>query len=139
MRAFAVILYCSCLCGGAPAAASACEAAALSSDARFAFPRIAAKHPHLRAVVRNAFEYLAPGRGTIDAASGYPVEGWNQDPSQGLFLRSFTQLTAIGAWIDLLANIAVGDADNPYVSRSRRSRNCRGRCTACGTTSTIPG
>ncbi len=71
------------------------------------------------AVVRNAFEYLAPGRGTIDAASGYPVEGWNQDPSQGLFLRSFTQLTAIGAWIDLLANIAVGNADNPYVSRKQ--------------------
>ena len=42
-----------------------------------------------------------------------------QAPRQGLFLRSFTQLTGIGTWIDLLANIAAGQADNPYISRSQ--------------------
>jgi hypothetical protein len=49
--------------------------------------------------------------------SGYPAEGWNQEPANALFLRDFTQLTAIGAWIELLANIAAGRADNPYLSR----------------------
>ena len=29
----------------------------------------------MRALVANAFQYVATGRGTIDAASGYPVEG----------------------------------------------------------------
>ena len=52
----------------------------------------------------------------IDAASGYPFEGWNQDPGRGLYLRSFTQLTAIGQCMELLANIVAGNADTPYLS-----------------------
>src|SRR5262249_62313926 len=52
----------------------------------------------------------------IDAASGYPVEGWNQDPGRGLYLRSFTQLTAIGQGMELLANIAAGLAETPSLS-----------------------
>ncbi len=60
---------------------------------------------------------MRPQTGIIDPASGYPYEGWNQEPEKGLYLRSFTQLTAIGSWIELLANIAAGYADNPYLSR----------------------
>src|SRR5262245_49675184 len=54
-----------------------------------------------------------------DPVSGYPFEGWNQDPKQGLFLRSFTQLTAIGLWMELLANVAAGHADNPFLTRDK--------------------
>ena len=46
--------------------------------------------------------YVAPENRMIDPASGYPFEGWNQDPARGLFLRSFTQLTAIGQCMELL-------------------------------------
>jgi hypothetical protein len=54
-----------------------------------------------------------------DLASGYPFEGWNQDPKQGLFLRSFTQLTAVGLWMELLANVAAGRADTPFLPREK--------------------
>ena len=115
--AAATLLYSVCSWDGAHGTACAGETAAATDDSRFAFPGIAKEHPHMRMLVANAFQYVAPGRGTIDAASSYPVEGWNHDPPQGLFLRSFTQLTAIGTWVDLLANIAAGQADNPYISR----------------------
>ncbi len=75
------------------------------------------KHEHMRALIENAMGYINPKHGLFDEASGYPVEGWNHDPSKGLFLRSFTQLTSIGEWTELLANIAAGYADNPYISR----------------------
>ncbi|MEI6788803.1 MAG: hypothetical protein WCL49_10030 [bacterium] len=75
------------------------------------------KHVHMQALIENAMGYINPKHGLFDKASGYPVEGWNNDPSKGLFLRSFTQLTAIGEWMELLATVAAGDADNPYVSR----------------------
>ncbi|MGE5840149.1 MAG: hypothetical protein ACM34H_09455, partial [Deltaproteobacteria bacterium] len=55
--------------------------------------------------------------------SGYPAEGWNQEPQNGLFLRSFTQLTAIGTWVELLSNIVAGYADNPYLSREAALTN----------------
>ena len=63
--------------------------------------------------------YLAPANKMIDPASGYPFEGWNHDPKQGLFLRSFTQLTAIGLYMELLANIVAGHADTPDLSREQ--------------------
>ena len=63
--------------------------------------------------------YIAPENGMIDAASGYPVEGWNQEPARGLYLRSFTQLTAIGQCMELLANVVAGNADTPYLSRDQ--------------------
>ncbi len=116
--AAAIILCIPCI-WGMNGTACAGEATGMTNDARFPLSCIAENHPRMRALVANAFQYVAPGRGTIDAASGYPVEGWNQDPQKGLFLRSFTQLTAIGVWVELLANIAAGEADNPYISRKQ--------------------
>jgi len=81
------------------------------------FPKVSPGHNHMRLLLANAFCYLDPAHGIIEPVSGYPVEGWNQEPQNGLFLRSFTQLTAIGTWIELLANIVAGYADNPYLSR----------------------
>jgi hypothetical protein len=83
----------------------------------FDFPNVPSGHSHMRLLLENAFQYVDPAHGIADPVSGYPAEGWNQEPQNELFLRSFTQLTAIGKWIELLANIAAGYADNPYFSR----------------------
>ena len=83
----------------------------------FEYPEVPQHHRHMRRLLNNAFSYVDPAHRIIDPVSGYPAEGWNQEPANGLFLREFTQLTAIGAWIELLANIAAGHADNPYLSR----------------------
>jgi hypothetical protein len=80
------------------------------------FPTVRSEHRHVRALLENAMRYLAPENGMIDAASGYPYEGWNQDPARGLYLRSFTQLTAIGQYMEILANVAAGNADTPFLS-----------------------
>jgi len=85
----------------------------------YRFPNVAPEHTHMKALLENAMNYINPQHGLIDPVSGYPVEGWNQDPEKGLFLRSFTQLTTIGEWAELLANIAAGYADNPYISRTQ--------------------
>lgn len=81
------------------------------------YPNVSPSHRHMRLLLDNAFEYVNPAHGVLDPVSGYPAEGWNQEPENGLFLRSFTQLTAIGAWVELLANVAAGYADNPYLSK----------------------
>src|SRR5262249_28793285 len=78
-----------------------------------------AEHKHARAILENALALCAPANKMIDPASGYPFEGWNHDPEQGLFLRSFTQLTAIGLRMELLGKVAAGYADTPYVSREQ--------------------
>ncbi len=80
---------------------------------------VAAEHDHARALLQNAMRYTDPAHGLIDSHSGYPVEGWNQEPKRGLYLRSFTQLTAIGEWVELLACMAAGQADNPYRTRDQ--------------------
>ena len=85
--------------------------------AESSYPEVPPGHRHLRRLLDNAFQYLDPAYGIVDPVSGYPAEGWNQDPPKGLFLRSLTQLTAIGAWIELLANVAAGAAENPYLTR----------------------
>ena len=89
----------------------------IKSGPEFNFPKVASAHSHTRLLMENAFQYVNPVHGIVDPVSGYPAEGWNQEPRSGLFLRSFTQLTAIGEWIELLANIVAGYADNPYLSR----------------------
>ena len=111
------------LCG--PAAAPA--AVALAGGSRragpdrssFHFPTVPPEHRHVRALLENAMRYAAPENRMVDPISGYPFEGWNQDPKRGLFLRSFTQLTAIGQWMELLANVVAGQADTPYLSRDQ--------------------
>ena len=89
----------------------------MKSRREFNFPKVPSSHKHMRLLLENAFQYVDPVHGIVDPVSGYPAEGWNQEPRNGLFLRSFTQLTAIGEWIELLANIVAGYADNPYLSR----------------------
>jgi hypothetical protein len=89
------------------------------APAAFHFPTMTANHPRVQALLINALRYVAPESGTVDPISGYPFEGWNQDPAKGLYLRSFTQLTAIGKWMELLSNVAAGAADTPYLSREQ--------------------
>ena len=83
------------------------------------FPTVAPDHPHVRALLTSAMRTSRRRIGMIDPVSGYPFEGWNQDPDRGLFLRSFTQLTAIGQFMELLANIVAGNADTPFLSRDQ--------------------
>jgi hypothetical protein len=85
----------------------------------FRFPTVPAEHKHARELLANALRYLDPAHKLSDPASGYPFEGWNQDPDKKLYLRSFTQLTAIGLWMEALANIAAGQADTPFLSRDQ--------------------
>ncbi len=85
-------------------------------------PGIPAEHPHARLLLANALKYVDPAQNLVDPVSGYPVEGWNQDPGRGLFLRSFTQLTAIGQYMELLVNVAAGRADSPSLSREEAVR-----------------
>ncbi len=73
-----------------------------------------AHQPLSRALFENAIKYINPDNGIIDNMSGYPVEGWNNDAV--INLRTFTQLTAIGEWVELLADIIAGQADNQYIS-----------------------
>jgi hypothetical protein len=86
------------------------------------FPTVPAEHRHARALLENALALFAPANKMVDPASGYPFEGWNHDPGQGLFMRSFTQLTAIGLYLELLANVAAGYADSPHLSRDEAMR-----------------
>ncbi len=85
-------------------------------------PAIAEGHEYARKLLENALRYADPAQKLVDPVSGYPVEGWNQDPSRGLFLRSFTQLTAIGQYMELLGNVAAGRADSPGLGREAASK-----------------
>jgi len=86
------------------------------------FPSIPAEHRHARMLLANALRYVEASNKMVDPASGYPFEGWNQDPSRGLFLRSFTQLTAIGQYLELVAVVASGQADTPSLPRDEARR-----------------
>ena len=96
----------------------------------FSFPSINPLHVHMQQVVENALGYIKPGQGLFDEVSGYPVEGWNDGDQSGLHLRGFTQLTTIGEWIELLAHIAAGYADQPYWTRAA-ALNQLDRVTRC--------
>jgi len=80
------------------------------------FPTVPSDHVHVRALLAGAMRYVAPEHGTIEPTSGYPVEGWNNEPDRGLGLRTFTQLTAIGQWVELLANAVAGHVDLPHLT-----------------------
>ncbi|MGZ3379633.1 MAG: hypothetical protein ACXVBB_05155, partial [Isosphaeraceae bacterium] len=60
-------------------------------ETQFHFPTVPPQHRHAHELLSNAMRYLAPENRMIDPVSGYPFEGWNQDPAKGLYLRSFTQ------------------------------------------------
>jgi hypothetical protein len=90
-----------------------------SGQAAVRFPTVPAGHEHARALLENACALFAPDNKMIDPASGYPFEGWNNDPKQGLLLRSFTQLTAVALWMELLGNVVAGYADTPHLPRER--------------------
>ncbi len=85
----------------------------------FHFPTVRSEHRHARELLANALRYIAQENRLFDPASGYPFEGWNQDPARGLHMRSFTQLTAIGHGLEVLANVAAGTAETPYLSRDQ--------------------
>jgi hypothetical protein len=93
------------------------------SEQGFRFPTVRPGDRHARDLLASAMRYLAPENSMVDPVSGYPYEGWNQDPKKGLYLRSFTQLTAIGQYMELLANIAAGMCDTPYLSRKHALDN----------------
>ncbi len=82
-------------------------------------PAVPAENRHTRALLENSLRYLAPANKMIDPASGYPFEGWNQDPSRGLYLRSFTQLTAIGKHMELLADAVAGRVHSPDLTKDQ--------------------
>ncbi len=103
---------------GPAAGAPADESDRLKPDeASFRFPTVPPEHEHVRALLDNALRYVDSAAGLFDKVSGYPVEGWNQDPERQFFLRSFTQLTAIGHSMELLACLAAGEAEVPFLSR----------------------
>jgi hypothetical protein len=96
---------------------SAAQSPVLGEAVRCKLPTVDENHPHVRALLENALRYVAPESRTTDAVSGYPVEGWNDEPDKMLGLKSFTQLTAIGEWIEILANIVAGHVETPDISR----------------------
>ena len=93
------------------------DRSASAQGAQPAESAIAAGHEQARKLLDNALRYVDPAQKLVDPVSGYPVEGWNQDPSRGLFLRSFTQLTAIGQYMELLGNVAAGRFDSPALGQ----------------------
>lgn len=82
-------------------------------------PSLDPRHVHTAQLVANALAYFHAANDAIEATSGYPREGWNHQPERGLYLRSFTQLTAIGLWLELQAAFAVGDLVDPQWPRAR--------------------
>ena len=94
-----------------------------SGASQFQFPTLPPGHRYARELLTSAMRYLVPENGMIDTVSGYPFEGWNQDPVRGLYLRSFTQLTAIGQYMELLSNIIAGTCDTPFLSRKQAVAN----------------
>ena len=116
-----------------------CRTAPVQPTTVFNFPKVNPADTHMRLLLANAMRYAGSASVMTDPASGYPFEGWNQDPKKGLYLRQFTQLTAIGEWVELLANIAAGYADNPCISREEARRGSTRLSGVCGTTSRTRG
>lgn len=77
------------------------------------------RYPHAQTLLANALQYASPCHGMFDPTSGFPVEGWNNSPEQGLHLRAFTQLTAIGEWVELLSAAITGQATIPGITKKQ--------------------
>ena len=78
-----------------------------------------ANSPYACALLYNALQYVRPEVKIIDPNSGFPVEGWNHEPQRKLDLRPFTQLTAIGQWLELQGNVIAGDFKVPWLSKEQ--------------------
>ncbi len=87
-----------------------------AADATDPLPTFDPTHTHMRQLVQNALLYLDPKWELTDPASGYPLEGWNDDPATGLHLRGFTQLTSIGKWLEILGHLAARHVTTPVMS-----------------------
>ena len=68
--------------------AAAADAVPTQLPPGFQLPTLPAEDVHARALLCNALQYVRPESQTIDRRSGYPVEGWNDDPQNKLALRS---------------------------------------------------
>ena len=119
LGAAAALAACTALAGESRQAPPRDEGKPAAGAAAFRFPTVPAQHKHARALLENALGYVAPRHRMLDPVSGYPFEGWNHDPKRQVFLRSFTQLTAIGQWMELLGNIAAGQAGTPDLPREQ--------------------
>ncbi len=97
--------------------------AAADAPPQSRYPTVPAAHTHARALLDETMRYVAPANQIVDPVSGYPYEGWNKDPARGLFLRSFTQLTAIGQYMELLANIVAGNVESPQLTADIASKH----------------
>src|SRR5947208_1155402 len=84
-----------------PLSAQSPKADPVAAAPEVRFPTVPAGHKHARELLANALRYADSKNKLTDPASGYPFEGWNHEPNRGLYLRSFTQLTAIGLWMEL--------------------------------------
>ena len=104
---------------GVAVASLASGQSAPEADPSSRFPTIPAEHRFARSLLGNAMHYASPANKIVDPVSGYPYEGWNHVPARGLHLRAFTQLTAIGQWMELLASVAAGFADTPHLPREQ--------------------
>jgi hypothetical protein len=103
---------------GPAAGAPADESGRLKpNEAASRSPTVPPEHGHVRTLLDNALRYVDPAVGLFDEVSGYPVEGWNHDSEHQFSLRSFTQLTAIGHAMELLACLAAGEAEVPFLPR----------------------
>ena len=67
----------------------------------FRFPTIPDAHRHATGLLANAINDLGPESRIMDPNSGYPFEGWNQEPARGIFLRSFIADGLRGDFLDL--------------------------------------
>src|SRR5262249_46564361 len=111
---FPVVISCLATVGRVSHATAAEPEPTSPATGSFHFPTIRPDHRHARELLANALRYIAPETRMFDPASGYPFEGWNQDPARGLHMRSFTQLTAIGHGLEVLANVAAGNVETPH-------------------------
>ena len=84
-----------------------------AADATDPLPTFDPTHSHMRQLVQNALLYLDPKWELTDPASGYPLEGWNDDADTALHLRGFTQLTSVGKWLEILGHVAAGHVATP--------------------------
>ena len=71
-------------------------------------------------LLNNSIEYFNPNNKTIHLESGYPHEGWNRE----LRLDSFTQLSAIGLWLEFTSSVAAGYCNPKFLDKKTALSYC---------------